>query len=79
MKLIPGVYPALASGHSTKFTIGGKAYTATSKTNGVRGINCTDTVTVTANSVTSRLLGAMDAIGVTPTNLKASTRLKETK
>lgn len=52
-----GTYPAKTSGYTSVFTVGDKTHRATFS-RGVRGMNITDTISVTADQqITSGLLG----------------------
>lgn len=59
-----GVYPAIAGGYETCFTVGGKKRTARSNDIGVKGFGIKDTVTSIGGQLISETLGPV-VLGVT--------------
>ena len=67
----PGTYPARASGYETEFKVGRQILCAKSETDGIRGINFPDTVTVTADgSLKSQVLGLVSLVDSETENCK---------
>lgn len=62
-----GVFPAKASGYVTSFTHEGVQYICHCK-QGVRGVNITDTVTLTKEEATSTTLGQIKQISIIVAN-----------